>query len=323
MTLFLLHFFMMTMISKKAYRQYSDTLKAKFGCKVYKVTLDAGFTCPNRDGSKGVGGCTFCDETGSSSRAQNKKDSITVQLEKNIVRMRERFKAEKFIAYFQSYTNTYSRPERLKRLYDEALSAHPDIVGMSISTRPDCVNAEILDLIHTYQTPSNSICVEYGMQTIHNKTLEVLNRCETHQDFLSAFQMTRERGLDMCVHVILGLPGETREDMIETARVLSHLKPEGVKIHLLCAMKHTPLEQAYLRGEWRPLEKQEYVELVCDFIEHLDPDIAIHRITGNGHQDGLVAPRWLTHKFEVLTMVDQTFLKRGSSQGQGHSPLIP
>ena len=143
----------------KAYLPYSEVLKAKFGCRVYKLTLDAGFTCPNRDATKGVGGCTFCDETGSSSRAQNKKDTITVQLEKNMTIMRRRFKAEKFVAYFQSYTNTYSRPERLKRLYDEALYAHPDIVGLSISTRPDCVDPEKLDLIASYMAPDRYICV--------------------------------------------------------------------------------------------------------------------------------------------------------------------
>jgi uncharacterized protein len=307
----------------KPYLPYSDVLKEKFGCKVYKVTMDAGFTCPNRDGSKGVGGCTFCDETGSSSRAQNKKDPITEQLRKNVDIMRKRFRADKFIAYFQSYTNTYSRVERLKRLYDEALAAHPDIIGLSISTRPDCVDAEKLDLIAGYKQPGRYLCVEYGMQTIHDHTLERLNRCETHEDFLQAFALTREREIPMCVHVILGLPGETRADMMETAIALSRLKPEGVKIHLLCAMKHTPLEQQYLRGEWEPLEQDTYVSLVCDFIEHLDASIAIHRITGNGHRNGLVAPRWLLKKHEVLVQVEREFAKRGTRQGAALSALSP
>jgi uncharacterized protein len=302
-------------MSTKPYLPYSDVLKAKFGCKVYKVTLDAGFTCPNRDGSKGVGGCTFCDETGSSSRAQNKKDSITVQIHKNVEIMGKRFKAQKFIAYFQSYTNTYSRIERLKKLYDEAMDAHPNIVGLAISTRPDCVDREKLALIASYKRENRYLCVEYGMQTIFDRTLETLNRCETHADFLKAFELTRELEIPMCIHVILGLPGETREDMMETAKVLSGLKPEGVKIHLLCAMKHTPLEQMYLRGEWEPLTQETYVQLVCDFIEHLDPAIAIHRITGNGHRNGLVAPRWLLKKHEVLNQVEREFLKRGTQQG--------
>lgn len=306
----------------KPYLPYSDVLKAKFGCRVYKVTLDAGFTCPNRDGTKGVGGCTFCDETGSSSRAQNKKDAITLQIQKNVEIMRQRFKAEKFIAYFQSYTNTYSRVERLQRLYDEALAAHPDVVGLAISTRPDCVNRENLALIAQYKAPGRYICLEYGMQTIHDKTLAFINRCETHADFLNAFALTREHDIPMCVHVILGLPGETREDMMATARKLSELKPEGVKIHLLCAMKHTPLERMYQRGEWTPLTEDAYVELVSDFIEHLDPEIAIHRITGNGHRDGLVAPRWLLKKHEVRMRVEQTFLKRGTRQGSALQALV-
>ncbi len=300
---------------EKPYLAYSDVLKAKFGHRVYKVTLDAGFTCPNRDATKGVGGCTFCDETGSSSRAQNKKDTITAQIQKNVEIMRRRFKAEKFVAYFQSYTNTYSKIERLKRLYDEAMAAHPDIIGMSISTRPDCVNEEKLDLIAQYNHPGGYLCVEYGMQTIHDHTLELINRCETHADFVHAFNLTRERNIPMCVHVILGLPGETHADMMATAMRLSEMLPEGVKIHLLCAMKHTPLEQQYLRGEWEPLAQEAYVQLVCDFIEHLDPSIAIHRITGNGHRDGLVAPRWLLKKQEVLMQVEQEFLKRGTRQG--------
>jgi radical SAM protein (TIGR01212 family) len=311
-------------MSQKPYLPYSEVLKAKYGCRVYKVTLDAGFTCPNRDGSKGVGGCTFCDETGSSSRAQNKKDSLTTQIEKNVAIMRHRFKAEKFIAYFQSYTNTYSRIERLKRLYDEAIDAHPDVIGLAISTRPDCVDEEKLDLIASYQRPGGYLCVEYGMQTVHNDTLDLVNRCETQEDFLKAFEMTRARNIPMCIHVILGLPGESREDMMETARVLSGLKPEGVKIHLLCAMKHTPLEQMFYRGEWQPLEQDTYVQLVVDFIEHLDPSIAIQRITGNGHRDGLIAPRWLLKKHEVLTQVEQESLRRGTRQGSAlELPLQP
>jgi radical SAM protein (TIGR01212 family) len=304
-----------TILLDKPYRAYSDVLKAHFGCRVYKVTLDAGFTCPNRDGAKGVGGCTFCDETGSSSRAQDRRDSLTEQIEKNMVRMRQRFGAEKFIAYFQSYTNTYGSTERLKRLYDEAIDAHPDVVGLSISTRPDCVDETKLDMIARYHQQGAYLCVEYGMQTIHNQTLSRINRCETYADFEQAFTLTRARHISMCVHVILGLPGETRSDMMETAQRLSELQPEGVKIHLLCAMKHTPLALEYEQGTWQPLEQDTYVSLVCDFIEHLDPAIAIHRITGNGHRDGLVAPRWLLKKHEVLQQVHQEFLRRGTRQG--------
>lgn len=301
--------------NNKPYLAYSDVLKAKYGTKVYKLTLDAGFTCPNRNGEKGLGGCTFCDDTGSSSRAQDKKDSIKEQLLKNMERMRPRFKAEKFVAYFQSYTNTYGKLERLKRLYDEAMDTHEDIIGLAISTRPDCVDEEKLDLIASYKKPNGYLCVEYGMQTIHNQTLDLVNRCETYEDFLQAYRWTKERDIPQCVHVILGMPGETHEMMMQTAEALSELKPEGVKIHMLCAMKNTPLEQDYLNGKWCPLEQEEYVELVCDFVERLDPSIALHRLTANGHQAGLVAPRWLLKKFEVLEQIHDCFEIRNSCQG--------
>jgi uncharacterized protein len=297
------------------YLSYNEVLKTKFGEKVYKLTLDGGFTCPNIDGTKGRGGCTFCDETGSSSRAQVRSDSITEQLLKNIERVKARFNAGKYIAYFQSYTNTYSRVERLKRLYDEALVAHPDIIGLAISTRPDSVDDEKLDLIASYAQPGRYLSIEYGMQTIHDTTLARVNRCETHADFLKAFYATRERQLSMCVHVILGMPGETHSEMMATADALSQLKPEGVKIHCMCAMANTVLAQDYAEGRWKPLEQEEYVDLVCDFIERLDPRIAIHRVGGNGHRDGLVAPRWLLKKMEVMQQLKETFARRGSCQG--------
>ncbi len=301
--------------SGKPYRLYGDYLRQRFGCRVYKVTLDAGFTCPNRDGTKGSGGCTFCDDTGSSSRAQNRRDSLTEQIHKNIERQRARFKAEKFIAYFQSYTNTYSPVERLKRLYDEAMCAHPDVIGMSISTRPDCVDAEKLALIASYQTPNNYICVEYGMQTVHDRTLNLLNRCETHADFLTAFQLNQSFALDHCIHVILGLPGESWEDQMETAACLAALKVQGVKIHLLCAMENTPIAESYLRGEWQPLEQEAYVSLIVDFMERLSPDTVIHRVAGNGHHQHVVAPLWLQRKLEIMNEIDAEFTRRGTYQG--------
>ncbi|MBY0405282.1 MAG: TIGR01212 family radical SAM protein, partial [Cyanobacteria bacterium] len=286
--------------SKKPYKPYSQYLKERFGCRVYKVTLDGGFTCPNRDGTKGKGGCTFCDDTGSSSRAQDRRDSITDQILKNVEKQRKRFKAEKFIAYFQSYTNTYSPVERLKRLYDEAINAHPDIIGLAISTRPDCVDEEKIALIASYKTPDNYVCVEYGMQTIHDRTLEILNRCETHEEFLQAMALTRKYDLDHCIHVILGLPGESHADQMETADTLARMKVNGVKIHLLCAMENTPLAESYLRGEWEPVGQVEYVSLICDFIERLHPDCVIHRVAGNGHHEHVVAPLWLQKKLEIM-----------------------
>lgn len=306
----------------KPYRTYNEYLKQKFGAKVYKVTLDAGFTCPNRDGTKAKGGCTFCDTTGSSSRAQDRRDSLTDQILKNIEKQRCRFKADKFIAYFQSFTNTYDTVDRLKILYDEAVNAHPDVIGLAVSTRPDCVDEEKLALIASYQGPGKYVSVEYGLQTIHNRSLELVNRAETYEDFLVAYELTKKFKLDHCIHVILGMPGESHEDMMATADALAELKVVGVKIHLLCAMEHTPLARDFAEGRWTPLEQDEYVQLVCDFIERLHPECIIHRIAGNGHHDHVVAPLWLQHKHAVTTDIDAEFARRGTRQGAKCKQLV-
>lgn len=299
----------------KPFRSYHNFLQERFGCRVYKITVDAGFTCPNRDGTKGSGGCTFCDPSGSSSYAQDRRDFITTQILNNIETQRQRVKAEKFIAYFQSFTNTYSPAARLKKLYDEALSAHPDVIGLAISTRPDCVDEEKLALIASYQHPDRYISVEYGMQTIHNHTLKQLNRCETHEDFLQAYTLTRQYGLSHCIHVILGLPGESWEDQMATARTLAQLGVEGVKIHLLCAMRNTPLADQYYQGQWHPWGREESITLICDFLERLRPDCVIHRLAGNGHYRQVVAPLWLQKKFEFMNAIELEFQKRGTAQG--------
>jgi radical SAM protein (TIGR01212 family) len=299
----------------KPYRPYSAYLREKLGFKTYKLTLDAGFTCPNRDGVKAYGGCTFCDQTGSSSREQDRRDSITDQLLKNMEKQRRRFKAEKFIAYFQSFTNTYASTERLKILYDEAVCAHPDIIGLAISTRPDCVDEEKLGLIQSYQGRVPYVSVEYGLQTIHDHTLARLNRAETYQDFLTAYELTRAMDIEHCVHVILDLPGESHADQMATADALAGLKVHGVKIHLLCAMEKTPLAAEYLRGEWQPLEKDAYVQLLCDFMERLHPETIIHRVAGNGHHQHILAPLWLQRKLEIMNELEAEFVRRGTQQG--------
>jgi uncharacterized protein len=304
------------------YRTYSQYLKNRFGQRVMKLTLDGGFTCPNRDGTKGSGGCTFCDDTGSSSRAQNKKDSITNQLLINMAKQRKRFNAHQFIAYFQSYTNTYSPVSRLKRLYDEAMHAHPDIIGLAISTRPDCVDEEKLALIASYQQPGRTISVEYGLQTIHNRTLDRLNRCETVEDFIQAYTLTQQFNLEHCIHVILDLPGESWADQMATADALAQWRVDGVKIHLLVAMENTPIAQEYLRGDWQPLDRPGYVALVCDFIERLHPDTIIHRVAGNGHPQHVVAPLWMREKHDIIRDIDQEFARRGTRQGSKVNTVV-
>jgi radical SAM protein (TIGR01212 family) len=298
------------------YTSYNQYLQKMFGCRVYKVSIDAGFTCPNRDGTKGHGGCIFCDETGSSSRTHFQTTPLKEQILQNIKVRKSRYGAKKFIVYFQSYTNTYASLEHLKQLYDEAIKVHPDIVGLAISTRPDCVNKEKLELIASYREKVPYVCVEYGMQTMHNRTLKTINRCEAHEDFLRAIQLTKDYNLDHCVHVVLGLPGETREEQLKTADTLAQLKVGGVKIHLLVAMENTPLASLYRAGKWSPLSCEEYIALACDFIERLHPDCIIHRVSGNGHPKHIVAPQWVIgNKKGIMNSIHSTLVERDTRQG--------
>lgn len=307
--------------TEKRYRQFSVYLKETFGEKVYKVTLDAGFSCPNRDGSISSGGCTFCDASGSFSQAHSNKLNIENQLETGIKTLKKRFKAKKFLSYFQAFSNTYKPVEQLETIYKSALN-HKDVVGISIGTRPDCVDEKKLDLIASLGVSSGAsfsenfyTCLEYGLQSIHNKTLALINRGHDYECFERAYFLAKERGINVCAHVILGLCDETKADMIETAKKLAQLKVDGVKIHLLCALKGTKLEQMYYNGEFKPLSEDEYVELVCDFLEHLHPDTLIHRIAGNGLSKIQIAPVWLSNKFETLNRIDAELVKRNSYQG--------
>lgn len=298
---------------KKRYNTYSQHLEKLFGCKVYKITLDAGFSCPNRDGLISTGGCIFCDDSGSFSHAHDNLMPIQEQLETSIERVKKRFKAKKFISYFQAYTNTYAPVEKLKEVYDQAF-CHPDVVGMSIGTRPDCVDEEKIDLMASYAEKYH-VWVEYGLQSIHDKTLRFINRGHSSEDFIKAVKMTQNKGINICTHVIIGLPGETKEDILETARVIGGLGINGVKIHLLCIMKDTKLEKKYNNGEIKLMNQDEYVEAVCDFMEVLPPEMTIHRLAGNGYREIRVAPGWLGDKFKILNLIDEEFKKRGSYQG--------
>lgn len=299
----------------KKYNQYSRHLKELFGQKVYKITLDAGFSCPNRDGHLSTGGCIFCESGGSFSQAHSKQLSISEQLDVSVNRLKDRFGAQKFISYFQAYSNTYAEPDRLKSLYDEALS-HPDIVGLSIATRPDCVDEEKIKLINSY-AENYHVWIEYGLQSVHNKTLKSINRGHSAEDFFRAYELTRKFGknIKICTHVIIGLPGETKENMLETAKTLADLGIDGIKIHLLCVLKDTKLACMYEKGEFEPLLPEEYVDIVCDCLELLPPQTVIHRLAGNGLRDILVAPKWLPEKFKILNLIDRELERRGTFQG--------
>lgn len=297
----------------KRYNQFSEYLKQKFGAKVYKLTLDAGFSCPNRDGTISSGGCIFCDDGGSFARTHSNKLSVEEQVKAAIEYVSGRFNATKYMSYFQAYSNTYKPVEELKLIYNAALT-HPDIVGLSIGTRPDCVDDEKLDLIASY-TDKYYTWVEYGLQSIHNKTLKRINRGHDYECFLKAYEKTKARGINVCAHVILGM-WETHDEMMETAKELARLKVDGVKLHLLCALEGTQFTQMYERGEIEFMSMDEYVQLVCDFLEYLPPETTIHRLAGNGYRDALVAPDWLGAKFDTLNKIDHEFIMRNSWQGK-------
>ena len=297
----------------KRYNQFSAHLKNKFGVKVYKITLDAGFSCPNRDGTISSGGCIFCDEGGSFSQAHSNLLSIEEQVEEGIKTLSARFKAQKFMSYFQAYSNTYKPVDELKNIYDASL-CHPDIVGISIGTRPDCVDETKLDLIASY-TNNYETWVEYGLQSMHDKTLRFINRGHDFETFVKAYNLTKQRGINVGVHVILGLPGETKEDMLTTIKTLASLGVDGIKFHCLCIFPNTKLYDMNEAGQVKLLEEDEYVDIACDCLELLPSDTTIHRLGGNGLQAIKVAPKWLNKKFEILNKIDFELEKRNSYQG--------
>ncbi len=301
----------------KRYRDLRSFLQQRFGCRVHKITLDAGFTCPNHDGTKAVGGCIFCHQ-GSGHSTQGAL-SIREQLERGKAYLRKRQRAEKFLAYFQRYTSTYASVETLKALYDEALAVE-DIVGLVVGTRPDCVPDPILDLLEGY-TRETYVSIEYGLQSIHDRTLTLVNRAHGAAESLDAVKRTAGRGIHTCVHVMLGLPGETREEMLATARALATLPIDGIKIHLTYVLKHTVLGQMYLRGAYRPMEMQAYVETVCDILELLPPEMVIHRLTGDPPRDLLLAPQWALGKWKVLNAIQAELTCRESYQGRRCFPI--
>jgi len=301
------------LVDELRYYSFNRYLCSRFGCRVHKVTVHAGFTCPNRNGTVGVGGCTFCNNAGFSPGTRVEVAEVARQLAEGIAAARHR-KARKFIAYFQAYTNTYGPVDRLKSLYDEAWK-FPDIVGMSIGTRPDCVDEPILDLVRSY-TARGEVWVEYGLQSAFNKTLEAINRCDTYENFLRAVELTHERGLKICVHTILGLPGEDREMMLETHRRLACLPIDGIKIHLLHIMRNTEMARRYACGEVELLSRPRYASLVADVLEILRPDIVIQRMNADAPRDVLVAPLWCLDKAGVLEAIRAEQLRRDSWQGK-------
>ncbi|MGE5838853.1 MAG: TIGR01212 family radical SAM protein [Deltaproteobacteria bacterium] len=297
------------------YRSYNSYLRELFGERVQKIPLDAGFTCPNRDGTISKGGCIYCDRRGSGSGAMTwRGESLDEQIAKGMRWAGGKYGASRFIAYFQSFTNTYGPVPRLRELYDSALK-HEGMVGLSVGTRPDCVDEAVLELLAAYKDKF-LVWLELGLQSSHDSTLRRINRGHDVACFDRAVAAARTKGLNVCAHVILGLPAETREMMMETARHLRGLPVEGVKIHALYVVKDTPLAGIYAKGDYRCLERDEYVDLVLDFLEQLPSNIVIQRLTGDPVLEELVAPLWVREKRRTLNLIWKRFEEGGSWQGK-------
>ncbi len=299
---------------KKRYHDLNTYFKRMYGCRVHKLTVDAGLSCPNRDGTLSTRGCIYCNARGSGTGAMAKGVSLTEQINRGKTHIAKRFKAKKVLVYFQSFSNTYAPPDRLKRLYEEALAVE-DVVGLCIGTRPDCVDEPILEMIGGYGE-NRLIWLEYGLQSAHDRTLALINRGHDVAAFQRAVRMTRRWKINICAHVILGLPGETEAHMMETARMVSEMELDGVKLHLLYVVKGTRLEAQYRRGRYQCLEQRAYVDLVCDFLERLPGETVIHRLTGDPHPHELAAPDWSMEKKATLDMIKETLEKRDSWQGK-------
>lgn len=298
----------------KPYYSLDAFLHEQFQEKVYKAALDAGFTCPNRDGTAGERGCIFCSAGGSGDFAGDRRLPVSLQLEQQIRRIRSRRPVKKFIAYFQAFTNTYGPAEKLEALYREALSC-PEVAALSIATRPDCLPPPVVGLLARLNR-EKPIWVELGLQTIHEKTAAYIRRGYPLSCFEEAVKSLRAAGLDIIVHVILGLPGETGEQMLDTIRFLNRLPIRGIKLQLLHVLAGTDLAEDYEKGYFRVLAREEYIELLIHCLEELRPDIVIHRLTGDGPKKLLIAPQWSSAKRSVLNTLHHEMALRRTWQGR-------
>ena len=295
------------------YYSYGRYLREIFGEPVWRIPIDAGFSCPNRDGTLGCDGCLYCNNQGFSPGTRGARRSVAAQVGAAVAGHMARGRARKFIAYFQAFTNTYAPLDVLRARYDEAL-AIPEVVGLAVGTRPDCVPEEVLDLIAGY-TGRCLVWIEYGLQSARDATLRRIGRGHDFAAFVDAVGCTRRRGIRVCAHVILGLPGEEWEDMIYTAQQLASLGVEGVKLHNLHVLAGSPLEESFRAGKLRLLTMDEYVALVCDVLERMRPQTVVQRLVSSAPDPFLVAPPWCREKLLFLRKVREEFARRGTVQG--------
>jgi len=298
----------------KRYYTWNRYLRDEFGHKVYKVALDAGFDCPNRDGTVAFGGCTFCSAAGSGDFAGNRVDPIPVQFEKIKHKMEQKWKNGKTMAYFQAYTNTHAPLPILKEKFEAAL-AQEGVMGISIATRPDCLPDDVVEYLAELNERTY-LWVELGLQTVHEKTATMINRAHDFATYVEGVEKLRKHNIRVCSHIINGLPLETNEMMMETARAVANLDVQGIKIHLLHLLKGTPMVKQYEKGMLEFLDKDEYIKLVADQLEIIPPEMIVHRITGDGPIDLMIGPMWSVNKWEVLNGIDAELERRGSWQGK-------
>ncbi len=301
-------------LNNKRYYTLDSFYKEKFGCKIAKVSLNCNFTCPNRDGTKGVGGCIYCSSLRSGEYAGFVEDDVITQFNKVKEVMLNKWKDCKFIGYFQAGTNTYAEVDVLKEKFEPILKLK-DVVGLSIATRPDSITDECLDYL-TDLNKRTFLTVELGLQTIHDKTSKLINRCHSLEEFENMVKKLRERKINVVVHIINGLPYETKEMMLETVKYLNKLDIQGIKIHMLHVLKNTKLANMYEEEKFPILTKDEYIDIVVNQLELLRSDIVINRITGDPKVDDLIEPTWLVKKFVVLNDIDKELKRRDTYQGK-------
>ncbi len=296
----------------KRYHTFDYEMKRMLGRKTVKIPLDAGFTCPNIDGTKGIGGCIYCGSDGAGEFA-GKGQTLAEQFRDGKERICSKWPAAQYLAYFQAHSNTYAPVSRLRPLFEEALALE-NVVGLCIATRADLLPPEVLGLLDELNRRT-FLTVELGLQTVHDRTAERINRCHSYREFLEGYRALAERGIRVCVHLINGLPGENREMMLETARQVAALSPWGIKLHMLHILKGTKLAEEYGRAPFPLLELEEYASLVCDQLEELPPETVVERVTGDGPREKVAAPLWTLRKREVLAAVDKELARRNSFQG--------
>lgn len=302
----------------KRYHTWNYHLRDFFGEKIFKVPLDAGFTCPNRDGQITTGGCTFCSARGSGDFAGNRRDDLVTQFNDVKGRMHKKWPNAKYMGYFQAYTNTYAPVEELKEMY-EVILEQEGVVGLSIATRPDCLPDDVIELLAELNDRTY-LWVELGLQTAHDHIGELINRGHDYQCFVEGVKKLRKHNIRVCCHIIYGLPQETEQLMLETANKVSKLDIQGLKIHLLHLMKKTPMVRQYEQGLLKFLEKDQYVNLIVKTLEIMPPELIIHRVTGDAPADLLIGPMWSRRKWEVLNSIDKKLIEQDTWQGKKWKP---